>query len=303
MVKPNSLIEIKEHHKLTAGDRKVYNILIKDAWESILEDKVHKVQKQVLKGNHHGNDRLSDTIVRLQKFLVQIDLGDSIARMPLISFTLENKRDDGFLYYEFDKRLRNIIASSKYFTRLEYESLNAIKSKYGLILYELIAKKANMRNKRAKMSLADIRDLLGVAPDKYKQYSELRKRVLDRAVEEVNSKSPFTVKYSPIKTGRKITGILLQWQVGKVRKQIEKEEDYGEFGVPKRIVDLRNSRLQDKMFIVPQQTINKLGKLGVDMDLYNLEEEFYGANQGKKIRNVSKAFQGFFDFRRQQVLF
>ena len=127
--------------------------------------------------------------------------------------------------------------------------------------------------------------------------------MLDRAVEEVNSKSPFTVKYSPIKTGRKITGILLQWQVGKVRKQIEKEEDYGEFGVPKRIVDLRNSRLQDKMFIVPQQTINKLGKLGINMDLYQLEEEFYGANQGKKIRNVSKAFQGFFDFRRQQVLF
>lgn len=307
MVKPNPLIEIKDRYMLTQVDHKVLNLLIKNSWEEISEDKIHCIKKAELKGLHKTNRCLEDTMDRLHKSYVVINCiyeGEpSIMRINLIDFTVENERKDGSLYYSFNNKMRQLIKEAKYFTRLEHTVLRAINSKYGLILYEMIAKREKMRLKYYKFPLNELRELLGVEPDKHLRFNHFKVKVLDKAIDEVNAKSPFHVKYSTVKTGRSVSHIMLSWSTQRERKQIEKEEDYGEFGVPKRIVDLRNSRLQDKMFIVPQQTINKLGKLGVNMDLYQLEEEFYGANQGKKIRNVSKAFQGFFDFRRQQVLF
>lgn len=302
MVKPNPLIEIKDKHELTAGDHKMYNVLIKNAWDEILEDKTHKIHKKELKGSHNGNERIGDSIERLQTTLVKVETPDSIVRMTLMSFTEENKKKDGYLYYRFDKVLREVISSSEYFTRLEYKVLKDINSKYGLSLYEIIAKKANMKYKQQRYTIDEIRALLGVKPEQYKKFSHLREYVLEKAVKEVKTKSGFHVEYTPIKTGRHYTHIVIKWKITEKREQYLPKKHYGEYGIPAYITELRAEREKEKLITVPQYIIDQIGEEGANMDLYQLEEEFYYMNKGKTIKHVTKAFRGFYEYRKQKMI-
>ena len=51
------------------------------------------------------------------------------------------------------------------------------------------------------------RRLMGIQPHQYKSYTMIRKRVLDVAVEEINSKTDIEITFETEKKGRKIIAL------------------------------------------------------------------------------------------------
>lgn len=61
------------------------------------------------------------------------------------------------------------------------------------------------------IKISDLRDTLELK-DKYEATKDLRKWVVDTAVDEINEKSPFNVAYEMTKTGRKFTHLVLKFK-------------------------------------------------------------------------------------------
>src|SRR3954452_721269 len=72
LIKPGELIDIVELSPLTLQDRRIYNLLILNACDSITEPKEHRIHKRELRGTHNVNDRVGESLLRLMGAVAQL---------------------------------------------------------------------------------------------------------------------------------------------------------------------------------------------------------------------------------------
>jgi len=212
LVKPGELIDVVEVTPLTLNDRRVYNLLLENAWDAIDKQVEHVIAKSDLRGTHNSNDRVGESIERLMTAIVRVktmrDGEPHLERVQLLGGNTETLRRDGLLTYEIPGRLRRIIANSTVFARLRREIMFALSSKYALTLYEMVQKRGNLKYRTTdRFSLDELRAILGVPDGKLTTWSNLNLRALQPAVAEVNQLADFMVAIDPIKTGRKVTHV------------------------------------------------------------------------------------------------
>ena len=216
LIKPGELVDLVEVTPLTLADRRIYNLLLENAWDDIDKPVVHTIGKTRLRGSHNSNDRIGQSIERLMAAIVKVKVtreGESvIERVQLLGGNVEYETPDGMLHYEIPARLRRIIKDSTIFARLQKEVMFALSSKYSLTLYEMVQKRGNLTYRSSEeFSITDIRGILGVPKGKLTTWSNLYNRAIVPAVEEVNQLSDHLVEIEPLKTGRKVTHIRLKW--------------------------------------------------------------------------------------------
>lgn len=216
LVKPGELVDLVEMTPLTLADRRIYNLLIENAWDAIDKPVTHTIAKERLRGNHNSNDRIGASIERLMASIVRVKVtweGETaIERIQLLGSNIEYERSDGLLHYEIPPRLRRIIKNSRIFARLQKEVMFALSSKYALTLYEMLQKRRNLTwRDHEDFSIDEIRDLLGVPRGKLTNWTNLNNRAIVRAAEEVNRLSDMVVAFEPLKTGRRVTGVRMRW--------------------------------------------------------------------------------------------
>lgn len=227
LVKPGELIDIVEMTPLTLNDRRIYNCLLANAWDTISDDKEHVIRKSDLRANDQSTTRLSASIERLMTAIVRVRLPDGrTLRVQLLGSNIEAKQRNGMFHYRFDSELRKIIANSNVFARIRTEVVFAFTSKYALALYEMIQKRGNLEHIWYEtFELDDLRALLGVEEGKLTSFSAFRQRALEPAVKEVNALGDFGVSMMPEKTGKAVTHIKLMWH----QKSVEElKEAYAE---------------------------------------------------------------------------
>ena len=78
-----------------------------------------------------------------------------------------------------------------------------MRSKYSIRLYEIL--KSNAHLQQFIMTIDNIKKQLQTA--EYDAYKDFRKRVLETAIEEINSLSDIYVSFVPIRESRKIVSI------------------------------------------------------------------------------------------------
>lgn len=218
MIKPSELIECREMAPLTLSDRRIYNMLLLNAWESIADDKIHYISKRDLRGTHSNNDRVRDSIFRLMSVVAQVHVSRNKRQFTRLFHILEEVDDEngddmsGILYYSFSATLRTIIKNSTQFARLQKEIMFAFSSKYALSLYELVAKRINLKHKtNEQISLDHFRSLLGVEDGKLSQFKHFNEKAIRPAIIEVNGLAEFGCKVEPVYAGRKVMSVKLSW--------------------------------------------------------------------------------------------
>ncbi|MHB0696985.1 RepB family plasmid replication initiator protein [Roseomonas mucosa] len=222
LIKPGELIDIVELSPLTLQDRRIYNLLILNAWDSITEPKEHRIHKRDLRGSHNVNDRVGESLLRLMGAVAQLrierDAGDGqgpetfTRRVQLLAGTEESLRGNGVVYYSFPAAVRGIIRESSQYARLQKQVMFALSSKYALTLYEMVQKRGNMTWKTSEeFTLDRFRSLLGVEDGKLQAFKSFKQRAIDPAVLEVNGLGEFGCKVEPVFTGRKVTAVRLSW--------------------------------------------------------------------------------------------
>ena len=90
------------------------------------------------------------------------------------------------------------------FTSYELYQILALKGSHSIALYELF--KSYLFRKSVKFSIDDIKKYLSLE-DKYKEYKEFRRRVIEPSVKEINEYTDLQVEWEPIKKGRTYVGI------------------------------------------------------------------------------------------------
>ena len=216
IIKPNELVHIIETKPLTLEARRIYNLLIANAWDRIEEPVVHCIRKSDLRGLHNGNDRIVDAIRSLMGTIVETEVERDgkkfVRRVQLLTDNEEELDERGVLNYSFSAGLRSIFKSSFVFAALQRKVMFAFTSRYALVLYEMIQARGRLKYKWSEeFELERFRRLMGVPPDKLKQFGHFNARVLVPAVTEVTGLSDYNVKITPVKTGKKVVGVRLQW--------------------------------------------------------------------------------------------
>ena len=216
IVKPGELVDIVELSPLTLTDRRIYNLLIANAWEKIGEPIIHRIPKSVLKGTHQGNERIESSLLRLMGTIAIVTIRKAgkgyKRRVQLLGPSDESLEQDGFLHYRIPEELIEILRNSEVYARLKTQVMYCFESKYSLCLYEMVERRIGLEYKQMEdFSIEEIRGLLNVPDGKLKRFADLNKYCLKVAVEEINKLCPFYVDFTPVKKGRKVDRVTLHW--------------------------------------------------------------------------------------------
>lgn len=117
------------------------------------------------------------------------------------------------------------------FTQYKLEHVLNLKSSYGIRLYEIL--KSSMLGE-ATLSVEWLKESLEL-PESYKQISNLKDRVLNPAVKEINKHTDMTVSYEQIKTGRVITAFKFIFVFRAAKKQTNLDIPPKKSSKPKRV--------------------------------------------------------------------
>ena len=254
MLKPAELIDVDGASSLTLSARRLYNQLIGHAFGPDMgkEGQEWTIRIADLRGTHKGNERLEDSILALMKTIVTVRLANGTTRRVALlggNDMGDPDRAHGSLTYSFDKRLVPLLRESSVFGKLELAVLHAFTTKYGLALYEALARRVRLKNKIYEdFELEAFRELLGVPPGKLTTFSNLKLRAITPAVDEINAISSFGCKVYPLKRGRKVTHVRVGWW----RKDVNALKDaYAELQRPKVGRKARISGAIDQIVSIP----------------------------------------------------
>jgi hypothetical protein len=113
----------------------------------------------------------------------------------------------GTITYSFPHQIEEMLLDSKMFAKINLVTIKGLKSKYSIALYELAEDYINAQI--PNMKIEDFRELMGLEKRQYYKFSMLRKRVIDMAINEINSSEniSFTMSCEFTTKGKKITHI------------------------------------------------------------------------------------------------
>lgn len=216
MIKPAEIIGIAGIEGWSLADRRTWNLLLVNAWGDRLEDPTadFEIPLRELRGLHDSNDRVRESLERLQKTLVRAQLSGGVTRtVQMLGGTdiTDSDRETGKLKYDFHRKLVPLLRKSEIYARMEIKVLSAFTSKYSLALYEVIASKIALRKSSEEITVAALRQWLGVESGKLDRWPDLNRKAIAPALHEVNGLSPFEVSIEPIKRGRKVERVRVSW--------------------------------------------------------------------------------------------
>ena len=217
-VKPGSLVEVKfvkgQSLSLTASRLLALMILTAggDAWEAM----PHRMRKADIRRGHRGNERISDMLEELHRTLFAVDDlswrgRKATKRFPLIQSSREEAEEvggeSGWIEWEFTPDARRLIEESETYAVLNRQAVLGFRSSYGLRLYELGALRIHRRHSTWRGDMMALRAVFGIAPELYKDFAQLRRKVLERAKLEIDQLAHFTVEWREIRRGRTVAEI------------------------------------------------------------------------------------------------
>jgi hypothetical protein len=225
--KARELIEIRGTGALSLQDRRVINVLYANAGDRLCDDVDHVIGMAELRGTHKGGERVTDSIRRLMKTLVEVPTKDSKGRpatklVQILSdstVTDDENNPTGHVTYSFSRGMREIIKDSTLWGRVRNAVVFAFSSKYSVALYESITARINLKHVwHEDFSVEDFRAQLGVPDKKLERIPNLLQRVIQPAVIEVNGLADFSVKVEPIRKGGQLRGLVTGFRVAWWRK-------------------------------------------------------------------------------------
>lgn len=216
MIKPSELIDLIGAGGLTLSARRLYNLLIANAFGPDMGDEGREFEIGLaeLRGTHTGNDRIEESVEALMRTIVVVRMPDGKARR--VQLLGGNDMDapgrrPGRLCYSFDARLLPILRESQIFGVLELRVMAAFSTKYALAIYEAVSRRVRMERMSERFDLDGMRELLGVPAGKLEKIGNLRAKAIEPAVREINALAPFSVRIDHVKEGKMIVGFQLWW--------------------------------------------------------------------------------------------
>lgn len=131
---------------------------------------------------------------------------------------------EGVVSLEFSPQLKPYLLQLKsHFTKINLADTMKLKSIYAIRVFELLLQYEPIG--RREISVDDLREYCGIDEKEYALYGDLKRKVIEKAKTEINSKTEYDVDYFQQKDSRKVVGV--EWSIKKKthleKSQAEKE--------------------------------------------------------------------------------
>ena len=152
----------------------------------------------------HAYEALDDAATKLfNRDIRRYAKGKIVERMRWV-FHVKYKEGQGCVELGFSPTvLPHLTMLNKEFTSYQLKQIGSLSSFYAVRLYELMSQFLKLGEREC--SLDQLRQMLDLG-EKYQDVKDMRKRVLDPALKELNSSTDLTVVAEPKRKGRKIIG-------------------------------------------------------------------------------------------------
>ncbi len=162
------------------------------------------------------------------------------------------------------------------FTTYKLNNVMKLRSIYSIRIYELL-KQYQSIGKRT-ITIESLRKMLGIEPDEYKTYNNLKRKVIMVAHKEVNEKTDICFDYKEIKLSRKVNEIefIVQKKAAATQWQCKEEE--------RQRTEKRRNR-EDRKKVLRRQRIDEyLTQLSpVDLAALTAEADALARQEGKNL--------------------
>ncbi|NVO25747.1 replication initiation protein [Donghicola mangrovi] len=208
---------------------KLFCLLIQEAGIEVTEDKQHSVPYSIINETFHkSRDELVSAIEELHSTSISVRVVED-GRKPYtksgpILCDVEREDEDAIgaeIRFEFSPTLRRVIANSTHWAAVSRKAVLAFESKYSLRLYLFLSLRAGLRKTSETFTIDDLRDVFGIAPDKLTRWADLRRFAIEPAIAEINHLAGFSSTYEPIKRGRRVNAVKLNWGIKAHDQRIE----------------------------------------------------------------------------------
>ena len=212
--------ELKKHaatihcsNVLSLLQRKITNALLYHAYKELMTKEEHVITvKQLCRLiNYHGNNHavIKDALRGLISTVIEWNLIDGVtgtenwtASSILASVSLEGPQ----CYFAYSPRMKQLLYSPSVFGKIDLIIQSKFRSSYGLALYENCIRYRGLPHTKW-FDLAMFKRLMGVPETKYPIFRDFKRRVLDKAIDEVNMYSDLFITPEYIKEGRKVARV------------------------------------------------------------------------------------------------
>lgn len=222
IVKSNQVIEAS--YTLTTIEQRLILSAIAQVpkGEEISDDVLYPLTtKNLVKLGGDGkasHKEFKDAVNRLYERSIVLRDGDESDSFRWIQEKVFNGSTVAFI--RFSKPILPFLSNLKAeFTKYLESDIVGMSSPYSIRFYELIMQYRSVGHR--EISLEDLRWMFQLQ-NKYPVWADLKKRVIEQAIKEINEHSPYNLTIEPKRTGRKITSIILKFQDKKLLK-IQKE--------------------------------------------------------------------------------
>ena len=210
-IKASPAIQIQS--KITHLQRRVWNVLLANAYDELPNQDIHRVSvaelAKSLGFNSHNEDYLKDTLEALVDCIVKWNvLGkDKKEEWGVAALLGSAAIKNGICTYSFAAHLRYKLYNPRIYTKLNLRLQNRFTSRYALILWEICFDyfdTARNHGETPFIPLDTFKELMGIALGDYPTFKTLNQRVIKPAIKEINELTNFFVEVERKRVGRRI---------------------------------------------------------------------------------------------------
>ncbi|WP_031213361.1 replication initiation protein [Geobacillus thermopakistaniensis] len=262
VTKSNALIEA--NYKLSTIEQKIILYIISQIRKDDADFKMYKLPIQEFSEllGYRGSPKyteLREITKNLMRKVLEIREGQKLKQLSWVSY-VEYDEHSGYVSLAFDPRLKPYLLQLKReFTTYRLKNVMELKSSYSIRMYELLKRWQYMGE--VVIRLDDLRMMVG-AGDKYSEYHNFKKRVLNPAKKEIAEKTDIMFTYEEIREKRKVARmyeLLKRWQyMGEVvirlddlRMMVGAGDKYSEYhNFKKRVLNPAKKEIAEKTDIM-----------------------------------------------------
>ena len=223
VIKASPAIQIES--KITHLQRRVWNVLLANAYNELPTAEVHRVNVAELANklgfNSKKLDYLKETLEALVDCKIKWNLlnKDKQEKWGVASLLSEVDIESGICTYAFTPYLRYKLYNPRIYAKLNLRLQNQFTSRYALVLWEVCFDYFDTDRDQGEtpfIPLEVFKSLMGLEKDEYPLFKELNRNVIKPAIKEINDLTDYHVEVEQKRIGRKIGE--LKFRITKVKQ-------------------------------------------------------------------------------------
>ena len=244
--KPGRLVEVRfvKGQSLSLTASRLLALMILTAGGDAWRDMPHRMRKADIRRGHKGNERISDMLEELHRTLFAEDDRSwrgkkATRRFSLIQMSKEESEDEdgveaGWIEWQFTPDARTLIQESETYAVLNRQAVLGFRSAYALKLYELGALRIHRRQPVWRCDMPALRAALGISPTIYKDFAQLRRKVLETAKAEIDQLAHFSIEWKEVRQGRTVVELEFRFVAKDAPAQIGTVDELARHSVGRR---------------------------------------------------------------------